>query len=588
MDRGLADEPVRTPGHGPGMVADAERHSIALATFGTLIFEWDAIADEIARPSGLQHLYGYPVAEIKPTFVWLRDLIHPDDVARDRERFLAQIAARAPIIRGHYRVRHRDGRWINVKTAGAAEYDHAGRLVRMVGCTVDTDEASILEESHARLAAVIRHSNDAIFSVDEHGLIQTWNDAATRLYGYEAADIIGQPLAKLVPEEERASSLRAVEDILDGETRVFQAMRRHRDGHAVAVEISGAPIRSPAGRVLGISTIHRDVSDARKTALADARFAAVVGASHDAIITLDAAGMIESWNRGAEELFGWTAQEAVGKPIAFIVPADREGEDRDIAARLGAGENIVVETERLTRDGRRVAVAASFSPFLDNGESAGTAVTFRDIGDRLARETHIHLLLKELSHRSKNLLAIVQGIARQSGVRTTDFRTFLDTFSARLRALAHSHDLIVQENWHGADMHALVAMQTSAFEIAPDVVRVKGERLLVKPEAAQNIGLSLHELASNALRHGALSTPEGHVEIEWGFVDRDGRRHLEVTWREIGGPPARLPKKSGFGILVLSQITPRALGGQADLSAGEAGLVWTLAAPAENVVAATD
>ena len=301
------------------MTAGAECHSIALATFGTLIFEWDAVADEIARPSGLQHLYGYPIAEIKPTFVWLRDLIHPDDVARDRERFLAQIAARAAIIRGHYRVRHRDGRWINVKTAGAAEYDSSGRLVRLVGCTVDTDEASILEESHARLAAVIAHSNDAIFSVDENGLVQTWNDAATRLYGYAPADIIGQPLSRLVPEEERDSSRRAVEDILAGETRVFQAMRRRRDGHDVAVEISGAPIRSPAGRVLGISTIHRDVSDARKTALADARFAAVVGASHDAIITLDSAGMIESWNRGAEELFGWPAREAIGKPIAFIV-----------------------------------------------------------------------------------------------------------------------------------------------------------------------------------------------------------------------------------------------------------------------------
>ena len=319
-DRGLTDELVRSRGHGPEMCANAEGHSIALATFGTLIFEWDAIADEIARPAGLQHLYGYPVSEIKPTFVWLRDLIHPDDVTRDRERFLAQIAARAPIIRGHYRVRHRDGRWINVKTAGAAEYDFAGRLMRLVGCTVDTDETSMLEEAHARLAAVVTHSNDAIFSVDTDGLVLTWNDGAARLYGYEADEIVGQPLTILVPEEERSSSHRAVEDILSGETRVFQAMRRRRDGRVVAVEISGAPIRSPAGRILGISTIHRDVSDARKRALADARFAAVVGASHDAIVTLDGAGRVETWNRGAEELFGWPAQEVIGRAMAFVVP----------------------------------------------------------------------------------------------------------------------------------------------------------------------------------------------------------------------------------------------------------------------------
>ena len=584
VDRRLTDELERNPGHGPRMKADAEAHSIALATFGALIFEWDAVQDRIARPCGLTHLYGYSVSDLEPTFVWLRGLIHPDDIARDRERFLAQIEAGAPIIRGQYRVRHKDGRWINVKTAGAAEYDDQGRLLRLVGCTMDTDETSTLEEAHARLAAVVSHSGDAIFSVDTNGLIQTWNAGATRLYGYAPEDIIGQPLTTLVPEEDRAASRRAAEDVFSGETRVFQAMRRHRDGHLVAVEISGAPIRSPAGRVLGISTIHRDVTDARRTALADARFAAVVGASHDAIITLDAQARIESWNKGAEELFGWPAQEAIGRAISFIVPEDRQREHEDIAHRVAAGESVVRETVRLTREGGRVSVAASFSPYMDQGEPAGSAVTFRDIGDRLARESHIHLLLKELSHRSKNLLAIVQGIARQSAMRTGDMRTFLDSFGARLQALAHSHDLIVQENWHGADMHALVAMQTGAFEIASDVLRVSGERLLVKPEAAQNIGLSLHELASNALRYGALSAADGHVEIAWGFVERAETRMLQVTWREFGGPAASLPKRSGFGSLVLSQITPRALGGQATLSVEDSGLAWVLEAPADNVL----
>lgn len=583
-DRKLADELVRDRGHGPIMMGDAESHSIALATFGTLLFEWDAVQDQIARPAGLQHLYGYPVADVEPTFVWLRGLIHPDDMTRDRERFLAQIRARASIIRGQYRVRHRDGRWINVKTAGAADYDENGRLVRLVGCTIDTDEASILEEAHARLAAVVSHSGDAIFSVDANGLIQTWNTGANRLYGYDAEEIIGRPLSVLVPEEEDAAARRAMDDILHGETRVFQAMRRRRDGQEIAVEISGSPILSPAGRVLGISTIHRDVTVARRTALSDARFAAVVGASHDAIITLDAETRVQSWNRGAEELFGWTAADAVGRPVAFLVPEDRLREHEDIARRVAAGESMVKETVRMTRDGARVSVSASFSPYVDGGTHAGSAITFRDIGDRLQREAHIHLLLKELSHRSKNLLAIVQGIARQSAMRTADFPTFIENFGARLRALAHSHDLIVQENWHGADMHALVAMQTGAFEIAADVLRVDGERLLVRPEAAQNIGLSLHELASNALRYGALSSPEGHVEIGWRFIEHESGRKLQMTWREFGGPEARLPKRSGFGILVLSQITPRALGGESTLSVDGPGLSWTLEAPVENVV----
>ena len=240
----------------------------------------------------------------------------------------------------------------------------------------------------------------------------------------------------LVPDEDRTTSAAAVTDILAGETRLFQAMLLRMDGQKVAVEISGAPIRSATGRVLGISTIHRDVTDACRTAVADARLAAVVGASHDAIVTLDEHARVETWNKGAEELFGWSAAEAIGKPASFIVPDDRMPEYDMLTTRIASGESALVETVRTTNADRRVAVAASFSPLVDGGGVVGSSVTFRDIGERLARESHIHLLLKELSHRSKNLLAVVQGIARQSAMRTTDTKTFLDNFGARLRALA--------------------------------------------------------------------------------------------------------------------------------------------------------
>ena len=583
-DRALSDVVVRAAAHGSGMVANAESHSIALATLGTLIFEWDVAADHISRPAGLTNLYGFSLDEIEPTFAWLRDLIHPEDVSRYREHYLAQIAAHAPIVRGQYRVRHKDGHWVSVRTAASADYDTSGRLQRLIGCTIDSDEASILEEAHARLASVVRHSNDAIFSVDDEGLISAWNNGAVRMYGYAPGEVIGQSVDILIPDEERSASRRATADVMSGETRVFQAMRLHKDGSSVAVEISDAPIRARDGQVLGISTIHRDIADARRTALADARLAAVVGASHDAIVTLNAQQEIETWNRGAEELFGWTASEVVGRSLSFLVPDDRQREHDGIMKEIDDGKSAVIETVRMTKDATRVAVSLSVSPFVDGGMNTGAAVTFRDIGDRLARESHVHLLLKELSHRSKNLLAIVQGIARQSAMRTSDFPIFLDNFTARLRALAHAHDLLVQENWHGADMHALVAAQTGAFEIASNVVRVDGERLLVKPEAAQNIGLSLHELASNALRYGALSAPGGHVEIAWKIVPVEGKRMLRLTWREFGGPVASLPKRSGFGILVLSQITPRALGGIATLDVEEDGLAWVLQAPADNVI----
>jgi PAS domain S-box-containing protein len=585
-ENGLPNRLVGSRTHGGAMKADAESHSIALGEFGFLMFEWDVAADRISRPASLRELYGYPIEEIEPTMAWLRERIHPDDFARDRAHFWSETARRAPLIHGRYRVRHRDGHWVNVKSVGAPEYDDAGKLVRVVGCTMDMDETSILEEAHARLAAVVAHSHDAVFSIDMEGRILTWNAAAERLYGYGADEIVGQPLVTIVPEGHHAMSRRAMMDILGGETRVFQAVRRRRDSSLVSVEISGAPIHATSGSILGISTIHRDVTHARKIALADAHLSAVVGASRDAIVSLDPDGVVLSWNRGAEELFGWPAEKAIGQSISFIVPQDRMREHEQIMRRVTAGESSLSETIRVAREGNTIAVSASYTPFVDQGRHAGTAAIFRDIGDRIARESHIHVLLKELSHRSKNLLAIVQGIARQSAMRTADFPTFLESFTARLRALAHSHDLLVQENWHGADMHALIATQTGAFEIGPEAIHIEGERLLVRPEAAQNIGLSMHELASNALRYGALSTPEGRVDIAWNFVERPAGRTLRLTWREHGGPAARLPKRSGFGILVVTQITPRALGGEATLNVTDEGLTWELEVPASNLLAA--
>jgi two-component sensor histidine kinase len=188
--------------------------------------------------------------------------------------------------------------------------------------------------------------------------------------------------------------------------------------------------------------------------------------------------------------------------------------------------------------------------------------------ERDEREAQVHLLMRELSHRSKNLLAIVLAIARQTNRQSANFQEFETRFNARVQALADAHDLLVEKQWAGAAMQDLALAQLSAF--GTDRFILRGEPASMKPEAVQNIGLALHELATNASKYGALSVPGGKVLLEW-TLSEDGS--LRLRWEESGGPRVAEPKPRGFGRLVLERVVAHALG-QAVLEFRESGLVW--------------
>jgi two-component sensor histidine kinase len=205
--------------------------------------------------------------------------------------------------------------------------------------------------------------------------------------------------------------------------------------------------------------------------------------------------------------------------------------------------------------------------------------------ERDEREAHVRLIMRELSHRSKNLLAIVLAIARQTARYTHSFDDFESRFNARLQALADAHDLLVEQQWSGAALGDLVNAQLSAFGI--DKVTCRGERVMLRTEAVQNVALALHELATNASKHGALSVPNGRVAIEWGYeTDATGDRVLRLTWRESGGPPVTPPTAKGFGCFVLDRVTVNALG-EGGLQFKPEGLVWTCVIKSEHLVDGT-
>jgi PAS domain S-box-containing protein len=209
-----------------------------------------------------------------------------------------------------------------------------------------------------------------------------------------------------------------------------------------------------------------------------------------------------------------------------------------------------------------------------------------DISERKKAEEHIQLLMREVSHRSKNLLAVVQAIAKQT-VRTAEtLEKFEATFTQRLRGLAASHDLLIQENWRGALLRDLAIHQLALFaEAGGPRLTLSGPSVMLTPQAAQAIGLALHELGTNAVKHGAWSVPTGKVLMTWTFdADPEAAKVLQVRWEERGGPPVIRPVSKGFGHAVIDTMVGQATGGEVRMDFGPVGLRWILSVPASPEV----
>jgi two-component sensor histidine kinase len=210
-----------------------------------------------------------------------------------------------------------------------------------------------------------------------------------------------------------------------------------------------------------------------------------------------------------------------------------------------------------------------------------------DVAVRRRHEEHVNFVMRELSHRSKNLLFIVQSMANQVARQTDNFDDFYVGFSRRLNAFAATHDLLVMGDWHGADIRDLIRTHLTPFQnVDNNSVVLEGPELKLNPKAAEQIGLALHELGTNAVKHGALSVPTGVVTIRWDLETGEApNRVLRITWKEVGGPRVEQPQRQGFGDVVLTEIVPASLRGKASLAFEPEGVKWVLLASYSSVLA---
>ncbi len=228
-------------------------------------------------------------------------------------------------------------------------------------------------------------------------------------------------------------------------------------------------------------------------------------------------------------------------------------------------------------------------PMLDAaGHIKGVRCAAIDITERKRQEQHIRLLMREVNHRSKNMLTLVQAVARQTAAIKTD--DFLGRFDERLRALAASQDLVVKNEWRGADLDELILSQLSHFkDLIGTRIELKGPPLFISASAAQTIGMALHELGTNAGKYGALSNGNGRIGVTWR-LDRDdeGQDAFVMTWRESGGPPVLPPTHRGFGSTLITRIVEVSLNAEVELDYPVSGLCWRMTCSAQEVLDAME
>src|SRR5262245_48020791 len=288
--------------------------------------------------------------------------------------------------------------------------------------------------------------------------------------------------------------------------------------------------------------------------------AAIVESSDDSIVSIDLDGIITSWNKGAERIFGYLVEEVIGKPITILIPPDRHDEEPAILERIRRGERVEhYETVRQRKHGSLIDISLTVSPVKNfHGKVIGASKIARDITERKRSETQIAILAREAEHRAKNMLATVQATVHLSRSDTPD--GLKRVIEGRIQALANVHRLFVESRWTGADLRSLVAQELSPyFREGDGQARIEGPHLTVEPDAAQAIAVTLHELATNAAKYGALSVPEGYVQVEWSRA-ADGR--VVLRWTEANGPAVTPPTHQGFGTRVMEKMITEHLGGQ--------------------------
>jgi PAS domain S-box-containing protein len=418
-----------------------------------------------------------------------------------------------------------------------------------------------LSAAAAKFEALFNQAGIFAGIMDLQGYLREANYLSLDSCGYTREQVLDRPFWDTPwwrGSEEMKARIRFATD-LAASGAVFREELRYwlADGSERIVDFAMHPIRARSGEVIFLHPTGIDITERKRVeqALRESEqrlrsLASIVESSDDAIVSKNLDGIITSWNKGAERLFGYTAEEAIGQPILIVIPEDRRAEERTILTRIRRGERIEhFETIRQRKHGSLITISLTVSPVRDaEGTIVGASKIARDVTERKRSQEQIATLAREAEHRSKNMLAAVLALTKLSQSETAD--GLKQVIEGRIRALANVHSLFVQSRWIGAELSA-IAKQELAPYAEEGRVQIDGPQVLLEPGAAQSIAMILHELATNAAKYGALSTAKGQLALQSSH-ESDGQ--LTIHWIETGGPAVKAPSRRGFGGRVIERM----------------------------------
>ena len=353
--------------------------------------------------------------------------------------------------------------------------------------------------------------------------------------------------------------------------RGMEAIAERPDGTRVPFEPYPTPLFDASGALIGAVNMLIDITDRKRAEEVKLRLASIVQFCRDAIISKNLNGIIESWNAGAERIFGYTANEAIGQPVEMLIPPDRLHEEPEIIGRIRRGERVDhYETVRRRKDGSLIDISLTVSPIMNaEGRVLGASKIARDITERRKAQEQNELIVREMDHRIRNLFALAGGVVTLSARSADSPKELVSIIRDRLDALARAHALTLPKRLDQSvqteqptTMQSLIRTILSPYQEANGRARrivISGPDVPVSAALATSLALLLHEFATNAAKYGALSTPTGHVDIACA----EASDVFSLTWTERGGPRIeREPTSQGFGSQLAQATVVGRLGGE--------------------------
>ena len=447
----------------------------------------------------------------------------------------------------------------------------------------------VLERSRRRLQLALDGAELGAFSADLATGRLEWDARAAQIHGQSVQSTTISESRRFVHRDDRARIDTALSQAWQAggtwaaEYRVVPPPGHRHAGETRWVAVEGSIVHDPERTGVGLLGVIRDITERKITQQGAQRLASIVESSEDAIISKDLDGIIQSWNEGAERIFGYSAKEVIGKAVLILFPEDRQHEEVTILARIRCGEPVShFETVRRHKDGTLIDISLTESPLRDEaGVIVGASKIARDISARKRAEEHQRALNAELDHRVKNVLATVCAIIDQTREASTTYADFVVGLDHRIRSLASTHDLLSRGHWQGVSLAEIARREFAPY--AAGNADIRGPSITLKAEATQAVAMVLHELTTNAAKYGAFSNANGHVWLRWWWQRNGAPPRLLIDWKEIGGPPVAAPDRSGYGTCVVREVIPFELGGAVELAFDSDGLRCRLEIPADWV-----